>query len=178
MPRERGIFFDLLLPPKIPIRDMGHRAIRRDLRAAGWTRQTGRVLASLHYPIALASSTASRLMTSSSAPSQLMSLLPPGSASAGTASVTAVTLADFLDENGIENVDLLKMDIEGSEFEVLLTAEIETLRRIRRVELEYHERQGPESKKDLVARFEKAGFRKTFDTGQDDVYGLARFERQ
>ena len=44
-----------------------------------------------------------------------------------------MTLADFLDENGIENVDLLKMDIEGSEFEVLLTAEIETLRRIRRV---------------------------------------------
>jgi FkbM family methyltransferase len=130
------------------------------------------------HPIALASSTASRLMTSSSAPSQLMSLLPPGSASVGTASVTAVTLADFLDENGIENVDLLKMDIEGSEFEVLLTAGIETLRRIRRVELEYHERQGPESKKDLIRRLEEAGFRKTFDTDQDAVYGLARFERQ
>ena len=107
-----------------------------------------------------------------------MSLLPAGSSGAEGASVTAVTLADFLDENGLDGVDLLKMDIEGSEFEVLLTAEIDTLRRIRRVELEYHERQGPESKKDIESRFEEAGFRKTFDTGQEDAYGLARFERQ
>ena len=145
----------------------------RTVEANGFSKRV-----SCHH-MALASTTASRRMTSgAAAPSQLMSLLPLESAAADAASVHAVTLADFLDQNGIETVDLMKMDIEGSEFEVLLTSEIETLRRIRRVELEYHERPAPESKADIVRRFQEAGFLKTFDTAEDAVYGMARFERQ
>lgn len=129
------------------------------------------------HRLALAGSRASRLMTSSAAASQLMSLLPSGSAGTGAVPVVAVTLADFLNENGLLAADLLKMDIEGSEFEVLLTAGTDTLRRIRRIEVEYHKPQGSGSKKQLMRRLEEAGFRQTFDTGSEDVYGIAHFER-
>ena len=36
---------------------------------------------------------------------------------------------------------------------------------------------GSGSKKQLMRRLEEAGFRQTFDTGSEDVYGIAHFER-
>ena len=49
------------------------------------------------------------------------------------------TLEAALDRFGIDTLDLLKMDIEGSEYETLLATPPAVLRRIRTINLEYHE---------------------------------------
>jgi len=49
------------------------------------------------------------------------------------------TLEAIMDEFKIGTLDLLKMDIEGSEHETLLATPLPVLRRIRKINLEYHE---------------------------------------
>lgn len=55
------------------------------------------------------------------------------------AKVQAVSLDDFLDRNGIVKAGLLKMDIEGGEFEVLESASEKSLEKIAAIILEYHD---------------------------------------
>ncbi len=59
--------------------------------------------------------------------------------SAGSIQVSSITLTDLLDKYNLPQVDLLKMDIEGSEWEVLHLTPVSTFRRIRRLQFEYHE---------------------------------------
>ena len=49
------------------------------------------------------------------------------------------TLEAALEDFGIDYLDLLKMDIEGSEYETLLATPPSVLRRIKKINLEYHE---------------------------------------
>jgi FkbM family methyltransferase len=53
--------------------------------------------------------------------------------------VLTVTLDDLVQNAGLERIDLLKMDIEGAEYPVLLSTAPETLARVRCLVLEYHE---------------------------------------
>lgn len=53
--------------------------------------------------------------------------------------VPSITLTDLLDRYKLPQIDLLKMDIEGSEWEVLHSTPPSTFRRIRRIQFEYHE---------------------------------------
>jgi FkbM family methyltransferase len=54
-------------------------------------------------------------------------------------SVNCVSLDQVFENNRIESCDLLKLDCEGSEYEILMGCRPETLRRIKRVVGEYHE---------------------------------------
>src|SRR5437899_1892859 len=56
-----------------------------------------------------------------------------------TITVQCIDLAECLRLHGLDDLDLLKMDIEGSEWEVLLSTPPEVLARIRHIQLEYHE---------------------------------------
>lgn len=47
-------------------------------------------------------------------------------------------LKDYIFLQNIEKIDLLKMDVEGSEFEILLDLDIEILKKIKTLFLEYH----------------------------------------
>lgn len=58
---------------------------------------------------------------------------------AGGIPVPSITLAALIDRYNLAQIDLLKMDIEGSEWEVLHSTPASTFRRIRRIEFEYHE---------------------------------------
>jgi FkbM family methyltransferase len=72
---------------------------------------------------------------------------------------TAITLEQALAEAGLERCDFLKIDCEGCEYEVLLTASDDTLRRIGAICLEYHDRLTHRSHTELAEALSQAGFR-------------------
>lgn len=80
--------------------------------------------------------------------------------------VRAVTLADILSENNIEQVDCLKMDVEGAEYSILAGCSRETLEKIRYIVMEYHEFvDDPRSHRELVSLLESHGFRVVVEDG-------------
>ncbi|HEV2329073.1 MAG TPA: FkbM family methyltransferase [Verrucomicrobiae bacterium] len=54
-------------------------------------------------------------------------------------SVPGISLGDLLREHAIENVDLLKMDCEGGEYEILDSTSADVLSRIRNIVVEFHD---------------------------------------
>ena len=80
----------------------------------------------------------------------------PSTASRATVEVEAVTLGQFLSDLNEPAIDLLKMDIEGSECDVLLATSPRDLESVKRINLEYHARAGV-TKADLVAHLAKSG---------------------
>jgi FkbM family methyltransferase len=58
--------------------------------------------------------------------------------SPGADTVECVTLEEAFRANSISRCDLLKLDCEGSEYEILLESSRSTLERVRRVVAEYH----------------------------------------
>lgn len=60
--------------------------------------------------------------------------------------VNCVTLDNFLEENHIEHVDLLKIDIEGAEIELFESIKKEILDRIDQITVEFHDFLWPELK--------------------------------
>lgn len=59
-----------------------------------------------------------------------------------TVSIEGIGLDDVMGRENIERCDLLKLDCEGSEYEILNGCAPETLRRLRRIVSEYHEGPG------------------------------------
>jgi FkbM family methyltransferase len=71
--------------------------------------------------------------------------------------VTVLSLRDVLESQSIDQVDVLKVDCEGSEYGILMGAGDDVLARVRMITAEYHpsETQGPE---DLAECLRGAGF--------------------
>ena len=111
-------------------------------------------------------------MDDNSGPSQSRGMLEAGDARG--LEVRTITLAHFLTENDLSDIDLMKMDIEGSEHEVILSTAPEVLRRIRRIALEYHPNQpkGP-----LFEHIQEAGFTLIDDQLMGKDVGVASFDR-
>lgn len=75
--------------------------------------------------------------------------------------VEAVTLATLQQRLNLQRVDLLKIDIEGSEIEVLNTSPAELLRGIRQITVEFHESSGRNKVVEVratIRRLESLGF--------------------
>lgn len=89
--------------------------------------------------------------------------------------VTANTLESLFKENHIDQVDYLKLDVEGAEYPILLNCPAETLRRIRHLVLEYHEFEGtPWGPQDLERHLRLHGFQVSRDPGllgQNKLFG-------
>ena len=98
---------------------------------------------------------------------------PPGQ------QVRCSTLQMVLDEQRIDEVDLLKMDIEGTEYEALTETPPTTLSRIKRIVVELH--QNPNTSAytydGLAAHLLKAGLRRTDLQMDENGFGLATFSR-
>lgn len=77
---------------------------------------------------------------------------------ASSVPVNMVMLLDFLKNNSIESVDLLKIDCEGGEFDILLPLKPTELTRFKRVALEYHDSLTVHRHAELVSHFKSAGF--------------------
>ncbi len=79
-------------------------------------------------------------------------------------SVPIRRLETLCQEQGIDRIDLLKLDCEGAEYPILLSASDELLGRIDRIVLEYHdmgEDRGEHKIESLVDRLVSVGFRTT-----------------
>lgn len=83
--------------------------------------------------------------------------------------VTAITLEDLFKENHIDQVDYLKLDVEGAEYPILLDCPAETLQRTRHLVLEYHEFDGaPWEPQDLERHLCLHGFQASREPGLVD----------
>jgi FkbM family methyltransferase len=129
---------------------------------------------------ALAGKTGERLMNDGAESPNRRLVLEGMKPPAGKAvPVPCLTLSDFLDAQKLEVVDLLKMDIEGSEWEVLFATPPAVLSKFQNIALEYHEvnaRFGYEPKK-LFAHLAGAGHRMTRHEQGARRTGLAFFQR-
>ncbi len=86
--------------------------------------------------------------------------------------VRAVALDSLIPSNA--TVDLLKMDIEGAEYEVLRSAAPQTMRRIRRLMLEYHPNASCRSAIDPLLA---TGFRLDLHRDDGEGYGMVWLSR-
>lgn len=73
--------------------------------------------------------------------------------------VSCTTLAAALSKHNVDTVDVLKLDCEGSEYDVLLTADADTLAKIKNIAVEIHESPAHgHSSAELVDFLESHGF--------------------
>ena len=72
--------------------------------------------------------------------------------------VRSFSLEDALAHCGIGTCDLLKLDCEGAEYEILMSAPPEVLDRIQRIVMEYHDGVTPHSHRDLQAFLQARGY--------------------
>ncbi|MBM3231769.1 FkbM family methyltransferase [Candidatus Pacearchaeota archaeon] len=86
--------------------------------------------------------------------------------------VKSTTLASILKDNGIKKINLLKFDCEGAEYRILLNCKKETLDKIDRITMEYHNLDQKRNVSVLSEFLEKNGF-KTFKPKQ--VYPTGMF---
>ncbi len=72
--------------------------------------------------------------------------------------VESLSLADALDQNALTVCDLLKLDCEGAEYDILFHASEETLHRVRRIVMEYHDGVTPYSHVHMETFLREHGF--------------------
>ena len=73
--------------------------------------------------------------------------------------VPTISLEDLLDKAACTEVDFLKCDVEGAEFEIFLSTPVPIIRRIRRLVMEVHLTidQAESKEKALIERLREAG---------------------
>ena len=130
--------------------------------------------------LALAAQSGERLMPVA-AESQRRSLIAADLETDGerVVKVPSITIAELMDRYKLRQIDLLKMDIEGSEWEVLHSTPVSVLRSIRRIQFEYHEvpaRLGY-AKDTLFEYLRSAGYRLTHCEEDAHGTGVAIVER-
>jgi FkbM family methyltransferase len=76
----------------------------------------------------------------------------------GQVIVPSLTLAEALDQCGIQRCNLLKLDCEGAEYPILFSTPPETLARIERIVMEYHDNAGPNTHRDLEKYLTNQGY--------------------
>jgi FkbM family methyltransferase len=88
--------------------------------------------------------------------------------------VRKVTMEEMLDEANIASADLVKMNIHGNEYEVLLSTPAAVLTRCTRIALQYHEMPAEANlgKCDIFEHMGKAGFEVAVD--EDTGRGVGR----
>jgi len=97
----------------------------------------------------------------------------------GGVPVKAETLAQLLDRANIPAGDLLKLNIHGSEYEVLMSSPPGVLKRCKRIVVQYHElpAQTQLGKRPLFQQLQQVGFKLVRDRDTRRGAGLAVFER-
>ncbi len=87
--------------------------------------------------------------------------------------VECITLASLLSRFDLDEIDCLKMDVEGAEYKIILSASVHTLRRARIITLEYHD---TDRSSVLWDKLEDSGFRRVM-YAPGGWSGLAAYKR-
>lgn len=96
----------------------------------------------------------------------------------GAVTVFALSLAELLDKQAIASCNLLKLDCEGAEYDILLPASAETLARIERIVLEYHDTRPPHQHGELLTCLQAHGFQvQIFPNPTHKLLGYLRAEK-
>ncbi|MGE0707071.1 MAG: FkbM family methyltransferase [Planctomycetota bacterium] len=122
--------------------------------------------------LALAAEPGRRWFRGAEAPSHLRALVGKGEGDP----VEAVDLAGLFAREGLERVDLLKLDVEGEEHGLFARASDELLARVDAIALEYHPA-GRGAKRRLVERLARAGLHLVHDRSEAPEHGVAWFQR-
>jgi len=126
---------------------------------------------------ALGESSETRMMKISGKRSQSRRVIPFDEAkSRDAATVSTQTLEQVFELQGIGTVDLLKMDIEGGEYEAFFSTRNEVLRRINSIALEYHPDVENYSTSEILRYLIEAGFKVTHDVPNKEGFGTAHLE--
>ncbi len=72
--------------------------------------------------------------------------------------VETLAFQDFIKKNKIKKIDFLKMDCEGGEYDILFKCPKETLKKISKISMEYHNLSNKNNGERLKAFLEKSGF--------------------
>lgn len=94
-------------------------------------------------------------------------------------SVPTVSLQSLMDAHRLDRIDILKMDIEGSEYDVLLSAPDAVLLRISRMCLEYHPQplKAEHRPEMIIERLSTTGLKLIRHADHGEGYGILQFER-
>jgi FkbM family methyltransferase len=86
--------------------------------------------------------------------------------------VEVITLGTFFERHKIDHCDFLKLDCEGSEFEIILDSRPSLMGRINRIVMEYHDHLSDKfSHRDLLQRLNELGFHTTVYNA-NGTYGM------
>jgi FkbM family methyltransferase len=129
------------------------------------------------FQMALSSSQSTAWLSERASASQMLHLTDD--CAPGSVAVPALSLVDLLAQIPQEHIDFLKMDIEGSEYAVLLSAGAEQLSRIRRISVEYHQLlpDSHHNKSTLIRHLTACGYRSVVDSGGNSAYGMIHASR-
>ena len=83
--------------------------------------------------------------------------------------VPTVSLDDFIRENNIKEIDFLKMDCEGAEYEIFFNCNQETLMKINKISMEYHDVDSERIVARIKEFLEKFGFGVFLQTVGDNM---------
>ena len=90
--------------------------------------------------------------------------------------IKALRINDIFDDLGLEYIDFLKMDIEGTEMEVLETMTQKTASRIKQLSAEIHKHPLQESRPIFKKMLERLGYQAQI-ISVDAVYGIQKEDR-
>ncbi len=91
--------------------------------------------------------------------------------------VKAITLKEIFENNNITKCDFLKMDCEGTEYEILMNLDDTCLKKIEKICFEFHNiENNPFSINDVIKKLNLNGFlvRKTSNNGNGMVYAIQK----
>lgn len=75
--------------------------------------------------------------------------------------IQTISLEDLMSENNIDYIDILKIDIEGSEYEVMTNISDDCYSKIKQITVEFHDFVDPDLKiktNEIITKLEKLGF--------------------
>ncbi|MDP2705794.1 MAG: FkbM family methyltransferase, partial [bacterium] len=117
------------------------------------------------FCLAIADTTGKRTLDifSGSAGGHALELLHPNNAdiTIGKITIDSIRLDDFLSDQKVDQIDFLKMNCEGAEYEILFTCPDQVISKIKKISMQYHPIDEKRNENTLRKFLEEKGFKVT-----------------